>query len=609
MTQEELVTAVKELESLVNTGKNYVHAETQARLLLATEDIINQPGLHCKVQIALSQSLWRRGLSQEALPHAEYSLILAEQKQSKELQGKALSSIGIVHELLSDYPKALEYYSKALALYEEIGNKSGIASNLGNCGIVYELLSDYSKALEYYGKAHDLNEELGIKDGIASMLGNCGNVYTVLSDYPKALEYYGKALDLYEELSLKSGIAINLCNCGIVYQNLLDYPKALDHYSQSLALFEELGSKDGIASNLCNCGIVYAKKEFEGYDPVKAEEYMLKSLAVFKEIGAKSSLFEIHQGLAELYEEQERWKEHSFHYKRYHELKEEVQSEEAKKKAEQLDYERKTAEREKQLAIERALNEQRERVIGELTLLNASLEEANREKNEVIGIVAHDLKNPLTGILLTAENIRRYSEQLSRHDIVVQVQKIASTADRMKTIVMNLLDIQRIESDGFRLDIAPISVKAVFEECIAEYVAQASAKNISIKASISPKECIILADSTAVQEVMDNLLSNAVKFSPSGSQIFAELTDIPDDFVRISIKDQGPGLTNDDLAKVFGKFMRLSAKPTGGEHSTGLGLSIVKKLVETMGGRIRCESTAGEGAAFIVEFQRYFLTT
>jgi class 3 adenylate cyclase len=394
MTPNELTKAVEELEALVKTGNDFVQAETQARLLLADKGIENEPELHCKTLLALSESLWRRGLSQEALPHAERALSLAQHNEFKHLEARALSYIGIVNQYLSDYPraleyfgkaleifeelghkdgmaillgnigivhkdlsdcpKALEYHGKALALYEELGNKSGFARNLGNIGIVYKHLSDYPKALEYYGKALALFEELGNKFSIATNLGNCGAVYFSLSDYPKALEYYGKALALNEELGIKDGIARNLGNCGEVYRLLSDYAKALEYYGKALALNEELGRKSGIAINLGNIGTVYGKEKFEGYNAVKAEEYLQKSLVIFEEIGAKHNLYGNHQDLAELYKKQKRWEECQYHFEKYHELKEQVQSEEAKKKAEHLDYERKTAEREKQLAIERA---------------------------------------------------------------------------------------------------------------------------------------------------------------------------------------------------------------------------------------------------------------
>ena len=177
MTHDELKTKVEELEALLKTSYDQALVETQARELLAHDTVKNEIDLHCRTLLALSESLRRRGLAQDALPFSEQALTIAEQIESKELQAKALGNIGTVHANLSDYARALEYYGKALALNEELGNKAGVASNLGNIGNVHENLSDYALALEYYGKALALHEALGNKAGVATNLGNIGLVH------------------------------------------------------------------------------------------------------------------------------------------------------------------------------------------------------------------------------------------------------------------------------------------------------------------------------------------------------------------------------------------------------------------------------------------------
>ena len=105
-------------------------------------------------------------------------------------------------------------------------------------------------------------------------------------------------------------------------------------------------------------------------------------------------------------------------------------------------------------------------------------------------------------------------------------------------------------------------------------------------------------------QVYENLLSNAIKFSESDKNIYLKVVST-EDLVTISIKDEGPGMSKDDLKKIFSKFQKLSAKPTNNEESTGLGLSIVKKFIDAMSGEIRCESTLGEGASFIITFKTF----
>ena len=109
-----------------------------------------------------------------------------------------------------------------------------------------------------------------------------------------------------------------------------------------------------------------------------------------------------------------------------------------------------------------------------------------------------------------------------------------------------------------------------------------------------------LVDPSVMVQVLENLVSNAIKYSPSGKNIRVRLSKDPS-HVRCEVRDEGPGLSAEDQKKLFGKFARLSAKPTGGEHSTGLGLSIVKKMVEAMNGKVWCESELGKGATFVVQ--------
>jgi adenylate cyclase len=286
MTPEELKTKVEELEALIQTGNDYALAETQARELLVDDTIANESELHCRILLALSESLWRRGRIHESLPAAEETIVLNHHIDNKELQARVLSNSGIVYKGLSEYSLALEHYHAALLLNEELGNNVAIASIMGNIGLVYHDLSDYKTALQYYSRALILNEELGNNVGVAACSGNLGNVYVHLSDYGKALEYYSHALTLYEELGNKSGMANNTGNIGNVYVHLSDYRKALEYYSRALVFDEELANQSGIAIWTGNIGSIYQNL----LDYGQALQYMSRALAVNEELGNKDGI-------------------------------------------------------------------------------------------------------------------------------------------------------------------------------------------------------------------------------------------------------------------------------------------------------------------------------
>jgi len=142
------------------------------------------------------------------------------------------------------------------------------------------------------------------------------------------------------------------------------------------------------------------------------------------------------------------------------------------------------------------------------------------------------------------------------------------------------------------------------QSLVTHYTDRAKAKNITLQTSeLFETSAVFTAfvDQELVLQVLDNLLSNAVKYSPHGKNIFIRLRQ-DENYLRCEIQDEGPGLSEEEKPQLFNKFSRLDAQPTGGEHSTGLGLFIVKKLVEAMNGKVWCESELGQGATFIVAF-------
>lgn len=235
----------------------------------------------------------------------------------------------------------------------------------------------------------------------------------------------------------------------------------------------------------------------------------------------------------------------------------------------------------------------------ELRQARERLREMNDEKNEFMGIVAHDLRSPLGTINGFADLILE-DAQMSREEVEDSTRRIRETATRMAEMVQNLLDANRIERGEMQLRLAPADLAALIASVTEAHRPRAAAKQQTIQLEIPPAPVNVTVDSTVMVQVLENLLSNAVKYSPPGKNIFVRLKR-ESGAVRCEVQDEGPGLSAEDQKKLFGKFARLSAKPTGGEPATGLGLSIVKKMVEAMNGQVWCESEPGNGATFVVQ--------
>ncbi|MGN6642595.1 MAG: sensor histidine kinase [Verrucomicrobiota bacterium] len=243
---------------------------------------------------------------------------------------------------------------------------------------------------------------------------------------------------------------------------------------------------------------------------------------------------------------------------------------------------------------ERAFTKMKE-ALAKLEASNEQLVHLNEEKTEFLGIAAHDLKNPLTAVIGSAELITILKEP---EQITKMARNISAAGIRMRNLITDLLDANAIEQGRFTSKIERCDVAALVRESVEHNQLNASRKEIALRVQAADS-CWARVDAQATVHILDTVISNAVKYSPHQTEVTIRAGS-DRSRVFVSITDQGPGLSPEDQKKLFQKFSRLSAKPTGGESSTGLGLSIVKRLAQAMSGTVECESIAGAGATFSV---------
>jgi signal transduction histidine kinase len=243
---------------------------------------------------------------------------------------------------------------------------------------------------------------------------------------------------------------------------------------------------------------------------------------------------------------------------------------------------------------------------------NDVLEYMNREKDEFLGITVHGLKNPITNIALAVAMLKNRQRSMSGNEIEASLDWIESTVWRMDDIVQKLLQSNALEAGKVQLHPVSLALPSLVLQVVENYNNKAAAKNIKLVMEKDSEDMVAYADPEMTEDVIDNLVSNAIKFSPahatvrvriyhSGTHQQQESSTTGNANIYIAVQDEGPGITTEDRKRLFGRFERLSAKPTGGEQSSGLGLSIVKQLTEKMNGHVWCESDPGKGATFIVE--------
>lgn len=236
-----------------------------------------------------------------------------------------------------------------------------------------------------------------------------------------------------------------------------------------------------------------------------------------------------------------------------------------------------------------------------LTSQWARLKRTNDHKAEVLGTVAHDLKNPL-GVILGRSEMMRELLGLEPPNIgraLTQIEQIRSSVARMTSMVDELINDAMLDAEDIVLRQSDVDIVAIVAAVIESNAPLAERKKQSLVYG-GPERLPTRADPDRLREAIDNLVSNAVKYTPMGGDIRVALSTAAAGH-KVAVIDSGPGLSPEDQARLFGRFQRLSAKPTGGESSTGLGLFICRRIIELHGGRITAESEGeGRGATFSV---------
>jgi signal transduction histidine kinase len=211
------------------------------------------------------------------------------------------------------------------------------------------------------------------------------------------------------------------------------------------------------------------------------------------------------------------------------------------------------------------------------------------------------LKNPLGVILGRAEMLNELAamEPLPLARIQDQLGHIRASARQLTEMVNELISDAMMDTLDIAIRNEPIDLAAMLAEIVVSNRALAEKKQQNIH-FVSPPHQIWNCDPDRLREAVDNLVSNAIKYTPVGGRMELAMS-VDDGGIAICVRDEGPGLSQEDMSRLFGRFQRLSARPTGGESSTGLGLSIVKRIVELHGGTVGAESAGpGQGATFII---------
>jgi signal transduction histidine kinase len=583
----------------------------------------------------------------KAVQLSEDALELAQQLPDTVLLPELHNVIGMAHYYKGNLLISIEYFLKARVEYEMQGRDDKVANTLNNIGVTYEEIQNYEKSKEYYFESLKVHKRLNNLEIQTAVYNNIGSTFEALDQLDSAEYYYNKSLELARDNNPEENMANALGNLGNIYYKREQYAKALDYQRRALSYDLKNNNSIGLVQTYSSMGLIYlGLNNFN-----RAYESFNNALVICKKHDLKSMEAELYENFSDYYEQLGDFQNAYIFYLKHTQLKDSIFTLEMRKQIEDLQMSYQANKREQEISLLNERNNLKDtqlqlqttktrlllvftiftvfvlgllilnvRVKGKANALlqkqnekiqqqnqeledrSIKLEELSNEKDNFINVVAHDLKSPLNNITGLA-NLIRINGKLSEEQLHY-LNLLDQVSIESKNLVSNLLDLNKLELGLFEQHIEDFEVKDTIDKVIHNYEKSASEKNIVLKKSC-PGNISIRNNREFIERILDNLVSNAIKFSPNNKVVFISC-DYNYQFLVLSVKDEGPGISKKEQQDLFKKFIKLSPRPTGGESSTGLGLAIVKLLVDKLEGEIEVLSKEQKGTEIRIKFPASF---
>lgn len=612
-----------------------------------------------QIQIAIQYAY--KGLSEEIRVFAEQARLSYEQVNYPEGLAYVYNCIGESYRMQSRYTEAIESFYKGLKIAEDNGLTYNRGQFLNNIGIILFQQEKFQQAIDIYLKLIEINEEAKNYPALCSNTTNIGLVYANMGNYQEAITWYNKGLEANEFID-NERLELKLHhNLGEAYMALLNHDQAIHHFKKAYQIAEETSDEQSMTYIQNGLGHVHVfLQNFEQAAGYLQDARITASREGYKEalkdnyqsMVKLDSMQNNYEGAFAWYKKYDMLRDSindELKSKRITEIQAQYESEKKDKEILQLNqtkelaalhyanerklfivvvlfltlltvaliyiiFKRREANRllysQKQEIEEK--NEELSQVNEEINLTlevveqqnemlcdkNNRLEDLHREKDGLIGVVAHDLRSPIAkaqGLAELARNAGPLNEK--QEEFISLIRTVCKEGMRL---IEDLLMMNMAESSATSANCKPIDLNQFLADLIRNYQNTADKKNINLQYNSNlPQSFQINSDRDYLTRVLDNLMSNAIKFTFPFHAVYLEITQ-ENEQVLIIIRDEGQGMSEEDKTNLFKKFKRLSAKPTGGESSTGLGLSIVKTLVKKLNGNISVESELGKGTTFAI---------
>ncbi len=606
---------------------------------------------------ALNDYGWKLRNSQtdSALLYLSQALELSQQIGQQNEEVNILNRIGAIYRSTGNKIKSFESFSIALSKSEEIGNEREVGYSYMNLAHAY--LDDEAPflAITNATKGKEIFQKSANVLGEAYANGIIGEAYLKLNNFRNAINFLTIAYNARKEEGMKESQAISGAFLATAHSNLGDNLIAMNYLNEAIEIFDT-------NNNLYGSTIAFLAKasvEKKSNQLEKAEASLHLALKNANEFGGELHKLQVYGELAKLKSKKASF-DSAYYYQvlldsilterhrreniaQYDQLKLEISQTQSTREnrlllQDQLRSQENLRKKNLQVYIlfflvslllflialfiknqrkikkqntllteinvsmelqQHEIIEQKEKLSKqseEIFLKNIALQNINEEKDNLMGIVAHDLRTPLANIDGLGHLIGEAGELNAEQKEYLRIaQKVSRESIKL---INDLLVLNRIESGTYEKTKETFSVGELVQAIMQANMPLAQAKQIKLELFEEyKKDGILKTDSPALRRILENLLSNAIKFSYPNSVVKLTVIDEPFYF-EFKIKDEGPGINEEDQKKLFNKFTKLSNKPTSGESSSGLGLSIVKGLTEQLKGEIRVDTELGVGSTF-----------
>ncbi len=487
-----------------------------------------------------------------------------------------LNEISSIYFKLGDCPSALHYILQSLKINTELGDSEGIANNYNELGKLYLFLQEYQNAIDHFKKGLKIFEGLKNKSQMVNSYYLIGNAYNWLDDYDKALYYLLRASNSIEQIEDVDTKVKTLGSLAILYTKLKDFEKAISYFNEALSLSKDGASPIVKAQIKKSLGNLYI--DLTQYD--KAIEILNSALLIAQASPMEGHLAKIHQFLSEAYEKLGDPTNSLFHFKKYNELEKQITSEEVnlKTKALHIKYDLEELKKQKEIA-----------------------ELSDKLKEQFLANVSHEIRTPMNGVLGMAHLLNKTNPTKEQEEYI---DAIKISANNLMIIINDILDFSKINAGKIEFNENEFNFRDLMKGILQILQVKADEKKIKLGCIIDYRiKDNLVGDPIRLNQILINLLGNAVKFTENGKVLLdIKLLDQKDNICKIRMKviDSGIGIPENKLQSIFESFEQAENNKRRYE-GTGLGLTIVKQLVELQGGNITVISKVNEGSEFTVD--------